>query len=64
MAVNDDGCFTEKVSDFNGQYVKDADKEIIVAVKVRMTSFLGTMIFINYPSPLTLDHSSCGFGLN
>lgn len=34
MAVDDDGCFTERVSDFKGQYVKEADKDIINAVKV------------------------------
>ncbi|KAJ8445295.1 hypothetical protein Cgig2_024501 [Carnegiea gigantea] len=33
VAVDDDGCFTEKVSDFKGRYVKDADKDIINAVK-------------------------------
>ncbi|GMH28561.1 hypothetical protein Nepgr_030404 [Nepenthes gracilis] len=33
VAVDDDGCFTEKVSGFKGRYVKDADKDIISAVK-------------------------------
>lgn len=36
MAVDDDGCFTEKVTDFIGQYVKEADKDIIQAVKARI----------------------------
>lgn len=34
MAVDEDGRFTEKVSDFKGLNVKDADKETINAVKV------------------------------
>ncbi|GAB4836593.1 hypothetical protein Ancab_001506 [Ancistrocladus abbreviatus] len=33
VAVDDDGCFIEKISDFNGRYVKDADKDIINAIK-------------------------------
>ncbi|KAG2726074.1 hypothetical protein I3760_01G095100 [Carya illinoinensis] len=33
VAVDDDGCFTAKITDFSGQYVKDADKDIIEAVK-------------------------------
>lgn len=34
VAVDDDGCFTSKITDFSGRYVKDADKDIIQAVKV------------------------------
>lgn len=33
--VDADGCFTEKVADFKGCYVKDADKSIIAAVKLK-----------------------------
>ncbi|AQK81824.1 Isoleucine--tRNA ligase cytoplasmic [Zea mays] len=33
VAVDDDGCFIEKISDFKGRYVKEADKDIISAVK-------------------------------
>lgn len=33
VAVDDDGCFTEKISEFRGRYVKEADKDIITAVK-------------------------------
>ncbi|BBG93561.1 tRNA synthetase class I, L, M and V family protein [Prunus dulcis] len=33
VAVDDDGCFTERITDFSGRYVKDADKAIIEAVK-------------------------------
>lgn len=36
VAVDDDGCFTSIVSDFAGRYVKDADKDIVDAVKVRL----------------------------
>ncbi|KAL5550220.1 hypothetical protein UlMin_000396 [Ulmus minor] len=35
VAVDDDGCFTSRVTDFNGYYVKDADKDIIEAVKAK-----------------------------
>ncbi|KAJ8755497.1 hypothetical protein K2173_019295 [Erythroxylum novogranatense] len=35
VAVDDDGCFTEKITDFSGRYVKDADKDIIEAVKAK-----------------------------
>lgn len=33
VAVDDDGCFTERITDFKKRYVKDADKDIIQAVK-------------------------------
>ncbi|KAH9624724.1 hypothetical protein KSS87_015623, partial [Heliosperma pusillum] len=36
VAVDDDGCFTERVYDFKGRYVKDADKDIINAQKGRL----------------------------
>ncbi|KAH7654805.1 Isoleucine--tRNA ligase protein [Dioscorea alata] len=35
VAVDADGCFTERISDFHGRYVKDADKDIINAVKAK-----------------------------
>ncbi|GAV69921.1 tRNA-synt_1 domain-containing protein/Anticodon_1 domain-containing protein [Cephalotus follicularis] len=35
VAVDDDGCFTEKITDFSGRYVKDADKDIIEAVRAK-----------------------------
>ncbi|XP_038711378.1 isoleucine--tRNA ligase, cytoplasmic-like [Tripterygium wilfordii] len=35
VAVDDDGCFTGKITDFSGRYVKDADKDIIEAVKAK-----------------------------
>ena len=34
VAVDDDGCFTSRITDFSGRYVKDADKDIVEAVKV------------------------------
>lgn len=34
VAVDDDGLFTERITHFSGRYVKDADKDIIKAVKV------------------------------
>lgn len=33
IAVDDDGRFTDKVADFQGRYVKEADKDILAAVK-------------------------------
>uniref|UniRef100_A0ACD5UJZ9 Uncharacterized protein n=1 Tax=Avena sativa TaxID=4498 RepID=A0ACD5UJZ9_AVESA len=33
VAVDDDGCFIEKISEFKGRHVKEADKDIISAVK-------------------------------
>lgn len=35
VAVDDDGLFTGKITDFSSCYVKDADKDIIEAVKVK-----------------------------
>ncbi|XP_050235398.1 isoleucine--tRNA ligase, cytoplasmic [Mercurialis annua] len=35
VAVDDDGCFSERITDFCGRYVKDADKDIIEAVKAK-----------------------------
>lgn len=36
MAVDDDGHFTDRITDFKGRNVKEADKDIILAVKVIM----------------------------
>ncbi|XWS57924.1 hypothetical protein CRYUN_Cryun09bG0214700 [Craigia yunnanensis] len=35
IPIDDDGCFTGKIIDFNGRYVKDVDKDIIEAVKAK-----------------------------
>ncbi|KAK8675691.1 hypothetical protein V6N13_033755 [Hibiscus sabdariffa] len=35
VAVDEDGCFTGEIADFSGRYVKDADKDIIEAVKAK-----------------------------
>ncbi|KAJ4723257.1 Isoleucine--tRNA ligase, cytoplasmic [Melia azedarach] len=35
VAVDDDGCFTAKITDFSGCYVKDADKDIIETLKAK-----------------------------
>ena len=29
VAVDDDGCFTDRIVDFKGRYVKEADKDIV-----------------------------------
>lgn len=43
VPVDADGCFTKEITDFCGRYVKDADKDIINAVKARVTS--GSLYF-------------------
>ncbi|KAJ7954569.1 isoleucine--tRNA ligase, cytoplasmic [Quillaja saponaria] len=35
VAVDDDGCFTTKIVDFSGRYIKDADKDIIESIKAK-----------------------------
>lgn len=40
VAVDDDGCFTDRITDFKGRYVKEADKDIILAVKVIMADYI------------------------
>ncbi|XP_077211966.1 tRNA synthetase class I (I, L, M and V) family protein [Tasmannia lanceolata] len=49
VAVDDDGCFTGKVSDFKGCYVKDADKDIINAVKAKGRLLHTGSIVHSYP---------------
>ena len=48
VAVDDDGCFTSKVTDFSGRYVKDADKDIIEAVKVSFIEIEHWLVFELY----------------
>ncbi len=47
--IDDKGCFTEEVSDFAGQYVKDADKQIIKQLKQRGLLFDHSTIVHSYP---------------
>ncbi|KAF9603367.1 hypothetical protein IFM89_035612 [Coptis chinensis] len=49
VAVNDDGCFTEKISDFGGCYVKAADKDIITAVKAKGRLVKSQTFMHSYP---------------
>lgn len=35
VAVDSDGCFTDKIGDFKGRYVKDVDKDIIKLLKTK-----------------------------
>ncbi|CDP12689.1 unnamed protein product [Coffea canephora] len=50
VAVDDDGCFTERITDFKGCYVKDADKGIIQAVKARSSRLVKSGSFMHsYP---------------
>ncbi|XP_065205689.1 isoleucine--tRNA ligase, cytoplasmic [Planococcus citri] len=47
--VNASGCFVEPVSEFAGQYVKDADKNIIKKLKENGRLFSASTIKHNYP---------------
>ena len=47
--VDDAGKFTDDVTDYAGKYVKDADKEIIKALKEREILFEQSTIVHNYP---------------
>ncbi|KAL8543271.1 hypothetical protein ACS0TY_003986 [Phlomoides rotata] len=49
VAVDDDGCFTERVVEFKGRYVKDADKDIIQAVKEKGRLIKTGSFTHNYP---------------
>ncbi|KAK8512130.1 hypothetical protein V6N12_031858 [Hibiscus sabdariffa] len=49
VAVDDDGCFTGKIIDFNGLYVKDADKDIIEALKEKGRLVKFGMFTHSYP---------------
>ncbi|KAK7283432.1 hypothetical protein RIF29_12948 [Crotalaria pallida] len=35
VAVDDDGCFTAKITDLSGRYIKDAEEDIIGAIKAK-----------------------------
>ncbi|XP_038628151.1 isoleucine--tRNA ligase, cytoplasmic [Tachyglossus aculeatus] len=47
--VDASGCFTADVTDFSGQYVKDADKNIIRTLKERGRLVLASTFNHNYP---------------
>ncbi|KAG8388928.1 hypothetical protein BUALT_Bualt02G0176300 [Buddleja alternifolia] len=49
VAVDDDGCFTERIVDFSKRYVKDADKDIIQAVKEKGRLVKSGSFTHNYP---------------
>uniref|UniRef100_A0A0D6QWU0 isoleucine--tRNA ligase n=1 Tax=Araucaria cunninghamii TaxID=56994 RepID=A0A0D6QWU0_ARACU len=49
VAVDANGCFTEKVVDFKGRYVKNADKDIIAAVKAKGRLISSGSIMHSYP---------------
>ncbi|KAJ6810557.1 putative isoleucine--tRNA ligase, cytoplasmic [Iris pallida] len=49
VAVDDDGCFTEKVSTFQGRHVKEADKDIIQFVKGKGRLVSSGNIMHSYP---------------
>ncbi|KAF3446531.1 hypothetical protein FNV43_RR11711 [Rhamnella rubrinervis] len=54
VAVDDDGCFTERITDFSGCYIKDADKDIIESVKVRGRLVKSGTLYLNMSSKLFL----------
>ena len=47
--VNDDGCFMDPVVDFKGRHVKEADKDIIAAVKACGRLISSAAIVHSYP---------------
>lgn len=47
--VDDNGCFTSEVTDFAGQYVKDADKHIIRHLQERGRLIVSSHITHSYP---------------
>ncbi|KAL6188962.1 hypothetical protein ACLB2K_040352 [Fragaria x ananassa] len=49
VAVDEDGCFTEKITDFSKCYVKNADKDIIEAVKRKGRLVKSGTIMHSYP---------------
>ncbi|KAL6576728.1 hypothetical protein OROMI_011004 [Orobanche minor] len=49
VAVDDDGCFTDRIVEFCGRYVKDADKDIIHAVNNKDRLVKTGSLMHNYP---------------
>ncbi|XP_072969393.1 isoleucine--tRNA ligase, cytoplasmic [Typha angustifolia] len=49
VAVDAEGCFTEKIVDFHGRFVKDADKDIINAIRVKGRLVSAGSITHSYP---------------
>ena len=47
--IDDVGRFTKEVPDFQGQYVKDADKEIMKALKTKGRLIVQSTITHTYP---------------
>lgn len=47
--IDDDGCFSAEVADYAGRYVKEADKDIIKAIKDKGRLLLHNTINHNYP---------------
>ncbi|KAI8554307.1 hypothetical protein RHMOL_Rhmol05G0088500 [Rhododendron molle] len=48
VAVDDDGFFTGRITDFSGRYIKDADKDIIQAVKARLKILIFNICLVYY----------------
>ena len=51
--VDDAGCFTNEVTDFEGQYVKTADKAIIKHLKGQGRLIVDSQITHSYVSPIS-----------
>ncbi|KAK7282115.1 hypothetical protein RIF29_10664 [Crotalaria pallida] len=49
VAVDDDGCFIAKITDFSGRYIKDADKDIVEAIKAKGRLVKSGTITHSYP---------------
>ena len=65
--IDDTGCFTPEVSDFTGQYCKDAEEKILLHVKKRGRLLFQTTLLHAYPfcwrtdTPLLYKTVSCWF---
>ncbi|KAF3434590.1 hypothetical protein FNV43_RR21675 [Rhamnella rubrinervis] len=63
VAVDDDGCFTERITDFSGCYVKHADKGIIESVRVLFAGIgllgLGALCCLGYTYIDYLQSNRC-----
>ncbi|KAM7488581.1 hypothetical protein LguiB_026065 [Lonicera macranthoides] len=49
VAVDDDGCFTERITDFCRRYVKEADKDIVQSVKEKGRLIKSGSFMHSYP---------------
>mgnify|MGYP000971062601 CR=1 FL=1 len=49
VCIDDSGLYTERISDYQGKYIKDADKEIIAELKKKGRLLKNTTFVHSYP---------------